>query len=169
MGTNGFVKVTFRLAFICPGNCAIGPGRGSRCCRNLRRLTVAQGPARRGNECRVCPTSLHCTRQLTRQIDKAQFAGGSTKKELHLMIYSLASASARPASRTLAAIGKTLGQTAILTVALAAALSRATGSLAIAQQAPAAAPPAAKPKPPAKKPAPAPAAQTAPAPAAPAA
>jgi len=77
------------------------------------------------------------------------------------MIYSLASASAsaRPASRTLAAIGKTLGQTAILTVALAAALSMATGSLAIAQQAPA----AAKPKPPAKKPAPAPAAQTAPA------
>jgi invasion protein IalB len=105
---------------------------------------------------------------LTRQIDKAQFAGGSTKKELHLMIYSLASAPARPASRTLAAIGKTLGQTAILTIALAAALSMATSSLAIAQQAPAAAPPAAKPKPPAKKPA-APAAQAAPAPAAPAA
>jgi len=76
------------------------------------------------------------------------------------MIYSLASAPARPASRTLAAI------------ALAAAFSLATGSLAIAQ-APAAAPPAAapapKPKPAAKKPPPAPAAQTAPAPAAPAA
>jgi invasion protein IalB len=84
------------------------------------------------------------------------------------MNYSLASAPARPASRTLAAIGKTPGRTAILTAALAAALSMATGSLAIAQQAPAAAPPAAapaapKPKPPAKKPPSAPAAQAAPA------
>ena len=84
------------------------------------------------------------------------------------MNYSLASAPARPASRTLAAIGKTLGRAAILTAALAAVLSMATGSLAIAQQAPAAAPPAAapvapKPKPPAKKPPAAPAAQAAPA------
>jgi len=69
------------------------------------------------------------------------------------MKYSNASAPARPESRTLAAIGKTIGQTAILTIALATA----GASLAIAQQAPAPAAPAAapapKPKPPAKKPA----------------
>jgi invasion protein IalB len=71
------------------------------------------------------------------------------------MNYRNASAPARPVSRTLAAIGKTVGQTAILTLALATA----SASLAIAQQAPAPAPaapaaaPAPKPKPPAKKPA----------------
>jgi len=76
-------------------------------------------------------------------------------------------APARPASRTLAAIGtlaKTMGQTAVLTVAL----GLATGSLAIAQQAAPAAPaatPAAKPKPPAAKKPAAPAAQAQPAPA----
>jgi invasion protein IalB len=76
-------------------------------------------------------------------------------------------APARPASRTLAAIGtlaKGMGQTAVLTVAL----GLATGSLAIAQQAAPAAPaatPAAKPKPPAAKKPAAPAAQAQPAPA----
>jgi invasion protein IalB len=93
----------------------------------------------------------------------ANFAGGSTKEELHLMKYRNASAPARPVGRTLAAIGKTIGQTAILTIALAAAGT----SLAVAQQAPAptapAAAPAPKPKPATKKPAapvaPAPAAQ----------
>ena len=49
------------------------------------------------------------------------------------MNYPNASAPARPMSRTLAAIGKTIGQTAILTLALATA----SASLAIAQQAPA--------------------------------
>jgi invasion protein IalB len=73
------------------------------------------------------------------------------------MKYRNASAPARPVSRTLAAIGKTLGQIAILTLGLA------TAGVAIAQQAPAptpaapAAAPAPKPKPPAKKPAAAPA------------
>jgi invasion protein IalB len=66
-----------------------------------------------------------------------------------------ASAPARPVSRTLAAISKTIGQTAVLTVALATA----SASIALAQQplapAPAApAAPAAKPKPPAAKPKP---------------
>jgi len=78
------------------------------------------------------------------------------------MNYGNASAPARPANRTLAAIGRTLartlgkaiGQTAVLSVVL----GLATGSLAIAQQAapaPATTAPAAKPKPPvaAKKPA----------------
>jgi len=75
------------------------------------------------------------------------------------MNYWNASAPARPVSRTLAAISKTIGQTAILTVALA------TASVALAQQPPAPAA-TAKPKPPAAKkpPAPKPAAQ-APAPA----
>jgi len=85
------------------------------------------------------------------------------------MNYWNASAPAWPVSRTLAAIGKTVGQTAALTLGLAIA----TTTFAIAQ-APAPAPsapaaadsPAPKPKP-AKKPAkpPAPAAQVAPAPA----
>ena len=40
----------------------------SRCCRNLRRLTLdSWGPARRGDEFRVCPISDHAS--LTRQID----------------------------------------------------------------------------------------------------
>ncbi|MGA2895675.1 MAG: invasion associated locus B family protein [Xanthobacteraceae bacterium] len=80
------------------------------------------------------------------------------------MNYGNASAPARPVSRTLAAIGKTIGQTAILTVGIGVALALATGAPAIAQQAPApAAPaPAAKPKPPAA-PAKKPAAQAAPA------
>jgi len=61
-----------------------------------------------------------------------------------------ASAPAWPVSRTLAAIGKTIGQAAALTIAVGIA----TTSLAIAQApAPAPAAPAAKPKPPAKKPA----------------
>jgi invasion protein IalB len=82
------------------------------------------------------------------------------------MTYRNASAPARPVSRTLTAISKTIGQTAILTVALATA----SASIAFAQQpapapaVPAAPAPAAKPKPPAKKPAPKPAAQGAPAP-----
>jgi invasion protein IalB len=71
------------------------------------------------------------------------------------MNYRNASAPAWPVSRTLAAISKTIGQTAILTVALATA----TASIALAQQPPAPAPapaapaaaPAAKPKPPAAK------------------
>jgi invasion protein IalB len=87
------------------------------------------------------------------------------------MNYRNASAPARPVGRTLAAIGKGLGnkglgnkgiKTAILTVALALT----TASLAVAQQAAPAAPaaaPAAKPKPPAKKPAAPTAAQPAPA------
>jgi invasion protein IalB len=112
---------------------------------------------------------------LTRQAGERRFAGGSTKEELHLMNYRNASAPARLVDRTLAAIGKTVGQTAIVTIALALS----GGSFAIAQQAPAPAapaaaapaaaapapkpkPPAAKPKPPAAKPG-APAAQTAPA------
>src|SRR5580693_4147110 len=71
------------------------------------------------------------------------------------MNYRNASAPARPVSRTLAAISRTIGQTAILTVALATA----SASIAQAQQpvpapvAPAA--PAAKPKPAAPKPKPA--------------
>jgi invasion protein IalB len=80
------------------------------------------------------------------------------------MNYGNASAPARPVSRTLAAIGKTIGQTAILTVGIGVALALATGAPAIAQQAPtpAAPAPAAKPKPPAA-PAKKPAAQAAPA------
>jgi invasion protein IalB len=80
------------------------------------------------------------------------------------MNYGNASAPARPVSRTLAAIGKTIGQTAILTVGIGVALALATGAPAIAQQAPAPAAPAptAKPKPPAA-PAKKPAAQAAPA------
>jgi invasion protein IalB len=81
-----------------------------------------------------------------------------------------ASAPARPVSRTLTAISKTIGQTAILTVALATAAA----SVALAQQpAPAPLAPAPKPKPPAapkpaaRPPAAAPAAQQPPAPAAP--
>ena len=75
------------------------------------------------------------------------------------MNYCNAPAPARPACRTLAAIGRKFGRTAILTIAFV----MATGSLALAQQpapapAPAAPAPAPKPKPPAKKP-PAPAAQ----------
>src|SRR5271169_2672946 len=79
------------------------------------------------------------------------------------MNYRNASAPARPVSRTLTAISKTIGQTAILTVALATA----SASIALAQQPPAPAPvapaPVAKPKPPAppkpKPAAPKPAAQ----------
>jgi invasion protein IalB len=83
------------------------------------------------------------------------------------MNYGNASAPGRPVSRTLAAIGKTIGQTAILTIGVGLAFVLATGAPAMAQQtpAPAAPAPAAKPKPPAppaKKPA-APAAQVAPA------
>jgi len=80
------------------------------------------------------------------------------------MNYGNASAPARPVSRALAAIGKTIGQTAILTVGIGVALALATGAPAIAQQAPAPAAPAptAKPKPPAA-PAKKPAAQAAPA------
>jgi invasion protein IalB len=81
-----------------------------------------------------------------------------------------ASAPARPVSRTLTAISKTIGQTAILTVALATAAA----SVALAQQpAPAPLAPAPKPKPPAapkpaaRPPAAAPAAQQPAAPAAP--
>ncbi|HZC56987.1 MAG TPA: invasion associated locus B family protein [Xanthobacteraceae bacterium] len=63
------------------------------------------------------------------------------------MNYRNASAPARPVSRTLTAISKTIGQTAILTVALATA----SASIALAQQPPAPAPaapaPVAKPKP----------------------
>ncbi len=73
-----------------------------------------------------------------------------------------ASAPARPVSRTLTAISKTIGQTAILTVALATAAA----SVALAQQpAPAPVAPAPRPKPPAapkpaaRPPAAAPAAQ----------
>jgi invasion protein IalB len=110
---------------------------------------------------------------LTREMTSigGRFPGGSTKEDF-FMNYRNASAPARPVSRTLAAISKTIGQTAILTVALATA----TASIALAQQPPAPAPapaapaaaPAAKPKPPAAKkpPVPKPAAQ-APAPAAP--
>jgi invasion protein IalB len=79
------------------------------------------------------------------------------------MTYGTASAPARPVSRTLAAISKTIGQTAILSIALATA----TASIALAQQPPAAAPaapaaPAPKPKP-AAAPKPKPAAAPAPA------
>jgi invasion protein IalB len=76
-----------------------------------------------------------------------------------------ASAPARPVSRTLTAISKTIGQTAILTVALATAAA----SVAVAQQpapaplAPAARPKPSAPKPAARPPAVAPAAQQAPA------
>ena len=65
-----------------------------------------------------------------------------------------ASAPARPVSRTLAAIGKTIGRPIALT-ALSVALAAAT-SVAFAQQPPAPAPaaPVAKPKPPAAKPKP---------------
>ncbi len=87
------------------------------------------------------------------------------------MNYRTASAPARPVSRTLTAITKTISQTAILTVALATA----SVSIALAQQPPAPAPaapaPAAKPKPPVAKPKPpaakpaAPEAQQAPPPA----
>jgi invasion protein IalB len=73
------------------------------------------------------------------------------------MNYRNASAPAWPVSRTLTAISKTIGQTAILTVALATA----SASVALAQQPPAPAPaapaapaPVAKPKPPAAKPKP---------------
>jgi invasion protein IalB len=90
------------------------------------------------------------------QVDQVRFANGSTNEGLHLMTYWTASAAARPASRTLAAIAKTLAKSAPLTVALAVAV----GSQAFAQQpapaptapAPTAPAPAAKPKP-AKKPA----------------
>jgi invasion protein IalB len=81
-----------------------------------------------------------------------------------------ASAPARPVSRTLTAISKTIGQTAILTVVLATAAA----SVALAQQpAPAPVAPAPKPKPPAapkpaaRPPAAGPAAQQPAAPAAP--
>ncbi len=81
-----------------------------------------------------------------------------------------ASAPARPVGRTLTAISKTIGQTAILTVALATA----SASMALAQQpVPAPVAPAPKPKPPAapkpaaRPPAAAPAAQQPAAPAAP--
>jgi invasion protein IalB len=90
------------------------------------------------------------------------------------MNYLNALAPARPVSRTLAAITKTIGQTAIVTVALATA----SASIVLAQQLPAPAPlapaapaPVAKPKPPAPKPKPAapkPAAPEAQQPAAPA-
>jgi invasion protein IalB len=90
------------------------------------------------------------------QVDQVRFANGSTNEGLHLMTYWTAGAAARPASRTLAAIAKTLAKSAPLTVALAVAV----GSQAFAQQpapaptapAPTAPAPAAKPKP-AKKPA----------------
>ncbi len=76
---------------------------------------------------------------------------------------SNASAPARPAGRTLAAIGKTIGKTVGFTSALTLALALGATSLANAQE-PAAPAPAAKPKAPARKPAPAkPAAQAAPA------
>jgi invasion protein IalB len=82
------------------------------------------------------------------------------------MNYPNASAPARPVSRTLAAISKSIGQTAILSVALATA----SASIALAQQpqplapAPAAPAPVAKPKPPAAKPKPPAAKPAAPAP-----
>jgi invasion protein IalB len=137
---------------------------GPRCCRNLRRLTVSWGPARRGKRI----GSSRDTRS-TRQSDQAnrfrieRFAAGSSKKGLHRMTYSNASAPAQPASRMLAAIAKLASLSVI-----AAALALTAGST-FAQQPTAPAPaPAAKPAAPAKKPAPAkpaaPAAPAAPAP-----
>jgi invasion protein IalB len=89
-----------------------------------------------------------------------RFAAGSSKEGLHLMIYSHASALARPANRPLAAIAHSFALSAF-------ALTLLASSAAFAQQ-PAAPAPAAKPAPApaAKKPAaPKPAAPAAPAPA----
>jgi invasion protein IalB len=77
------------------------------------------------------------------------------------MTYSNASAPVRPASRTLAAITKTLTRSAVVGIALAGGSLLLSGSLALAQQP--AAPSAKKPAAPAAKKPAAPAAQPAPA------
>jgi invasion protein IalB len=125
------------------------------------------GPAQRGQGY----LESKCQSDQANRFQSERFAGGSSKKGLHLMNYSNTAAPARPASRTLAAIADSvtknfapvgrLGQIGVLT----AAFAMAAGS-AFAQQPIAPAPaPAAKPAAPApaKKPAAKPAAPAAPA------
>ncbi len=95
--------------------------------------------------------SVVAWRQMAAPVDQDRLASGSTNEGLHPMTYWTASAPARPASRTLAAITsstKTLAWSAALTMALGVA-----AVLPAAAQDPAGAPaPAAKPKPAPKKP-----------------
>src|ERR1700746_3838555 len=82
-------------------------GAGPRCCRNLRRLTVRWGPARRGRRIGSSRNTRSTRQSDHRQIDfLLTICGGSSKEGLHRMTYSNASASALPTSRTLAAIAK---------------------------------------------------------------
>ena len=104
------------------GSCRIAV---SRCCRNLRRMTVQQGlcSASRASECEC--QEHRCVSRL------ASICSGGTKEGLHLMTYCTASAPPRPASRTFAAIATMLvalaGMT-VLCVPLTVAVSLAVGS-----------------------------------------
>ena len=92
---------------------------GPRCCRNLRRLTGGARTARKRNSyCR----SIEPTRQSDQanRLRLKRFAAGSSKEGLHLMIYSHASALARPANRPLAAIAHSFALSAFALTLLAA-------------------------------------------------